>query len=835
MEKEVVKWSAMLVVALLGLSILGAVASAMPMEKKAHYGQKVIIGGRTYTTHAVIRINGDGDFNAAHGVISGNGTKDDPYIIAGWDIDANGAGDAIYIGNTTEYFVVRDCQLHNASYQSLLYYEGDGIMLYNVTNAKLENNTIHNNRYYGIYLDSSSGNTLGNNTIYNNSGAGIDLCCSSSNTLANNIIYNNSYGYGIYLGGSNNTLTGNTIYNNEYGIDLYGSSGNTLANNTIYNNSWDGLDLEDSSSNTLANNTIYNNYNDGINMYGSDSNTLANNIIYNNSYGYGIYRGDGIYLGGSNNTLTSNIIYNNSQNGISIGGSRNKLYGNKLTNNGIVLVGNKDTFTTQDIPTNNTVNGKPAYYYKNVNMHNSTVPLDAGQVILGNVSRLNVENLKISNASVAIEVGYSSHITIDNNTIHNNNDGIFLWDSSSNTLASNTIYNNNDGIYLDSSSSNTLTNNTIYNNSWNGIDLEESSSNTLYGNRLNNNGIFLVGNKDTFTTQDIPTNNTVNGKPVYYYKNANMHNASVPLNAGQVILGNVSWLRVENLKISNASVAIEVVYSSNITIDNNAIHNNSLDGIFLWDSSSNTLASNSIYNNYGNGIYLWRSSGNYLTRNKIENSTYYGIYIDSGSNNYLYGNIFAYNYGSNSTYNSSRIQAYDGGSNNHWNASQYGNYWLDWAENNDTNDKNHDGIVDWSYHIAGFAGARDYYPLKNRSTITVPLPPQNLKANIGNGYVNLTWTAPADDGGSAITEYKIYRNGALIATVPASQLWYNDTNVVNGQTYTYYVTAVNSVGESEKSNEVQATPSGSVPEFTPVGIIAVLLFVALVILMRRKY
>ncbi len=91
--------------------------------------------------------------------------------------------------------------------------------------------------------------------------------------------------------------------------------------------------------------------------------------------------------------------------------------------------------------------------------------------------------------------------------------------------------------------------------------------------------------------------------------------------------------------------------------------------------------------------------------------------------------------------------------------------------------------------------------------------------------MNLTWNAPENDGGLTITEYRIYRNGSLIATVPASQPWFKDTNVVNGQTYTYYVTAVNSTGESPTSNEVQATPG---------AIIIVVLLSSTIALRKRK-
>jgi parallel beta-helix repeat protein len=98
------------------------------------------------------------------------------------------------------------------------------------------------------------------------------------------------------------------------------------------------------------------------------------------------------------------------------------------------------------------------------------------------------------------------------------------------------------------------------------------------------------------------------------------------------------------------------------------------------------------------------------------------------------------------------------------------------------------------------------------SSPTIPSAPQNLQANSGDGYVNLTWNAPASDGGSPILWYYIYRNGTVgvYDTVPASQLWYNDTNVINGLTYTYNISAVNSVGEGPQTGDVIGTPTSSV-------------------------
>ena len=96
--------------------------------------------------------------------------------------------------------------------------------------------------------------------------------------------------------------------------------------------------------------------------------------------------------------------------------------------------------------------------------------------------------------------------------------------------------------------------------------------------------------------------------------------------------------------------------------------------------------------------------------------------------------------------------------------------------------------------------------------VTVPTAPQDLIANAGNGNVVLTWSIPANNGGAAVTGYKVYRGtapggegGTPIATL-GNVLTYNNTGLTNGQTYYYKVSAVNSQGEGARSNEASATP-----------------------------
>jgi hypothetical protein len=88
-------------------------------------------------------------------------------------------------------------------------------------------------------------------------------------------------------------------------------------------------------------------------------------------------------------------------------------------------------------------------------------------------------------------------------------------------------------------------------------------------------------------------------------------------------------------------------------------------------------------------------------------------------------------------------------------------------------------------------------------------PPTALRATSGNGIVTLTWQSPIAGN---IESYNIYRNNALYDNV-ANRYTYYDVDVVNGTTYSYYLTSVSGTNESLPSLTVQATPSSSsVPE-----------------------
>ncbi|CAD6368372.1 exported hypothetical protein [metagenome] len=102
---------------------------------------------------------------------------------------------------------------------------------------------------------------------------------------------------------------------------------------------------------------------------------------------------------------------------------------------------------------------------------------------------------------------------------------------------------------------------------------------------------------------------------------------------------------------------------------------------------------------------------------------------------------------------------------------------------------------------------------KSSSTTTVPGAPTNLVSSaVSSTQINLFWSAPTNNGGSQITGYKIeYKSGTgTYSTLTTTQsTTYSHTGLTTGTSYTYKVSAINSVGTSSASNEATASPSSS--------------------------
>lgn len=101
--------------------------------------------------------------------------------------------------------------------------------------------------------------------------------------------------------------------------------------------------------------------------------------------------------------------------------------------------------------------------------------------------------------------------------------------------------------------------------------------------------------------------------------------------------------------------------------------------------------------------------------------------------------------------------------------------------------------------------------------------PLNLQAiSGGSNQINLSWDAPASDGGSTITGYKIERspNGTswstMVANTGNTNTTYDDTGLASQTQYFYRVSAINAIGTGSPSNTDDAT-TGKLPPQVATG------------------
>ena len=163
-----------------------------------------------------------------------------------------------------------------------------------------------------------------------------------------------------------------------------------------------------------------------------------------------------------------------------------------------------------------------------------------------------------------------------------------------------------------------------------------------------------------------------------------------------------------------------------------------------------------------------------------------------------------------------------------------------------------DWIQDTPAEIRGHALAASDFPspgglfngLMMGAVLGIPGAPRGLFASVGNMQVALNWTAPSFNGGSVISEYKVYRsinetgNYSLVAS-PVG-LIYTDTSLIGNHTYWYKVSAVNIIGEGVNCSAVPAlvpeVPSSAGNYLIPmlVGLVVVLGAIVIALLMTRR-
>ena len=95
-------------------------------------------------------------------------------------------------------------------------------------------------------------------------------------------------------------------------------------------------------------------------------------------------------------------------------------------------------------------------------------------------------------------------------------------------------------------------------------------------------------------------------------------------------------------------------------------------------------------------------------------------------------------------------------------------------------------------------------------TTTYPDKPTDLTATHGNASATLSWVAPTDTGGAAITDYivryRIIGDNWTHVNIGSTATTYTVTGLTNGADYRFQIAAVNSVERSDYSDSASATP-----------------------------
>ncbi|MCK9410644.1 MAG: fibronectin type III domain-containing protein, partial [Bacteroidetes bacterium] len=125
---------------------------------------------------------------------------------------------------------------------------------------------------------------------------------------------------------------------------------------------------------------------------------------------------------------------------------------------------------------------------------------------------------------------------------------------------------------------------------------------------------------------------------------------------------------------------------------------------------------------------------------------------------------------------------------------------------------------DYTFRVAAVnaAGTGNFSTASGSVTpATVPNAPTAVAGTPGNTQVSLTWSAPATNGGAAITDYVVeFNNGVSWATFAdgtSTSTSATVTGLTNGTSYTFRVSATNSVGTGTAS----IVSAAATPRTTP--------------------
>jgi parallel beta-helix repeat protein len=459
--------------------------------------------------------------------------------------------------------------------------------------------------------------------------------------------------------------------------------------------------------------------------------------------------------------------------------------GTLVSNNKILRISSVAVFlrysNTNNNFSNNTLTAVGSGFYLYYNSNNNLI----------------VENNVTASARGAGDYAIGSYASSNNLFSKNNLAGnwvaaaVNLNSAHNTTVNENILRNYQQGLWITSSENVTASQNQLENLSFTAIGIDTSPSVKLSSNRVVNATqsfeVLSTSNPKSLAhyMHDIDDSNTVDGKPVYYWKNKN--NQTFPSGAGFAGAINCTNVKVQGQNftkgggvffaftqrsavftnsISDCRYGIYFVASELNSIAGNRISSNSYGIVLEANTTNNEIVGNTIEKNINSGMRLYLADKNLVFDNEI-GYNYRGLDFNWANTNNIYGNNFLWN----------TIQSFtDAYSLNSWDQGypKRGNYWTDY----NGSDTNSDGIGETPYAINNVN--QDNFPVMSiigeRVDIIPPLTSHNYDGqwHISDFTVTLNAT---DDSGVNETYYRV--NGGILRSTTASGQPLIDTEGAN--------------------------------------------------------
>jgi len=745
------------------------------------------------------------------------------------------------------------------------------------TSHTISNNKITDNDQSGIYLGGHACyNTVSNNLMAKNDAAGITVYQHSEYNIIKNNTVRNNVDNGIYLVGSGySTVRHNEIYDNEiYGIHSLHSYNNKLRNNTMYDNKYNfritgelpkSFDYthDIDTSNLIEGKSMYYFVEESDKDVPSDAgfvglvdceNILVSDVNVSKT-------GSGILLVRTNNSIIKNSVVRDNLHGILA------LYSNYNTIENIYGTRNDDTAVRIEYSRENKIflnnlsensyrygDGLELYNCNNHTIGNNTVNENGGSGINIMVSEhcnvlSNIANYNHNGYGVYVGSNSDYNDVNDNILIGNDKSNIALSASQYNHIINNNLDSSQDGsgVRLDYSSFNLIDNNKIIDNDFVGVYISNSDLNTVTNNSIETN----------------------------YAQGVHIRNSDENIIRSNYISDNQKGIRIESMseynKIVNNTILNSQLYGIYLSrVINNDIYKNTVYkteeyyGIYLKECNDNKIYWNDFIDN---GMDCFDDSNNTWSLPYPDGGNYWSNYsgiddmsgpnqdqpgsdgfgdtpytIPGGDNEDKYplmeplegiGNtkpkasftvdpytgdlstVFIFDSSSSSDNEDSIFDLL-----RRWDWEDDGFFDTSWL-NNFTVAKSFDdyGIYDVRLQVKDTGGLTDSV-VKQVYVYSTPSAPKNFRCMPGDGLVKLSWDEPEDDGGKGIKSYAIYKGTQssslnFYKQVDEKTFSYTDTQVSNGVTYHYMISAVSDPGEGNKTQVLSATPEEGLSPYIP--------------------